>query len=488
LQLHFSLRASLLSLSIVALALFAGAARSAAPAAAQPLETGIAGMGPKSPTAFAEVKATGSHYLRITVPWQDVAPSEEPNSWQPQDPGDSHYNWAFLDQEVKETVAEGLIPLMLVEGAPRWAQRCKAPAHLQYVEVCDPDPTALADFATAAAKRYDGSFDGLPRVRYWQGLNEPNLSLFFYPQFSSSGKPLAASLYRTLINSFYTAVKSVDPKDVVIAGGLGPIEAKGYTVGPLKFTRELLCMSGGAKPKPTKGCAGGVHFDVFDIHPYTTGGPTHRGGPNDVELGDMKRLQTLLKAADNAGHLKGSKKKTEIWVAEFSWDSKPPDPKGLPMKIETRWIAEALHVSWLAGVSNFFWYSLRDEPLGGKPPALTLQSGLFFLGANPSKDRPKEALGAFRFPFVAYPGTSGLGFWGRTPTSRAGKVTLETQEGSHWRKLAVTQANRYGIFKGKTRTNYGLDEVGAVRAVFGTEASPAFAMRPVPDFFVNPFG
>ncbi len=151
---------------------------------------------------------------------------------------------------------------------------------------CDPDPAALAAFATAAARRYSGQFGGLPHVRYWQGLDEPNLSLFFNPQFKS-GKPVSPGLYRKLINAFYFAIKSVDRSNLVLAAGLGPIQVRHLTIGPMRFTRLLLCMTGRAIRIRTRGrCGGGVHFDIFDIHPYTTGGPTHKGRADDVELGD----------------------------------------------------------------------------------------------------------------------------------------------------------------------------------------------------------
>ena len=461
-----------------------------ATATAQPLATGISGMGEHSPTAFQEVAATGSHFVRISAPWQDVAPKAKPDNWSPSDPADPHYNWDFLDREIAETVNAGFTPLLLIEGAPRWAQGCTSPSGLQYVEVCDPSPAALADFATAAARRYSGGFQGHPRVRYWQGLNEPNLTLFFFPQFSVDGKPLSAGLYRPLINSFYAAIKSVDPSNLVVMAGLGPIAIHGYTIGPLQFTRELLCMRGSAHPKPIEGqCAGGVHFDIFDIHPYTTGSPTHTGGPNDVELGDMRKLQRLIVAADRAGHIQGTVAHTETWVAEFSWDSRPPDPGGLQMKIETRWIAEALHVSWLAGVSNFFWYSLRDDPPNPSLPySQTHESGLFFRGATVAQDRPKPAMQAFRFPFVAYPGKKGLRFWGRTPTSRSGKVVIKVLEKGKWKKAGTTPADKFGIFRGTIPDAYGADKKGAVSAVFSHQQSPAFSMRPVPDFFQKPFG
>ena len=459
-------------------------------ALAQPLATGIAGVGELSPASFRQVRKAGAQFVRVDLPWQDVAPANQPARWNPQDPADPNYNWSFVDHAVAEVTGAGFTPLMLVESAPNWAQRCKSPKELQYVEVCDPSPAALAEFATAAARRYSGHFEGLPRVEYWQALNEPNLTLFFFPQFSVDGKPLSADLYRSLINSFYGAVKSVDPSNLVIAAGLGPIARKGWTIGPLQFTRELLCMKGSAHPHPIKGqCTDGVHFDIFDIHPYTTGGPTHTGGPNDVELGDMPRLERLLKAADRAGHIRGTVKHTRLWVAEFSWDSKPPDPGGLKMKIETRWVAEALHVCWLSGVENFFWYSLRDEPPNSSVPfSQTLQSGLFFYGNPVAKAKPKQILRAFRFPFVAYPGKRGLGFWGRTPTSKGGRVVIQVLRGGKWRALGHSRAGVNGIFRGTIPSNYGQGLKGAARAVFANQTTASFSMRPVKDFRQKPFG
>ena len=193
----------------------------------------------------------------------------------------------------------------------------------------------------------------------------------------------------------------------------------------MDFTRRLLCMKGRKKPRPTKGdCGGGVHFDIFDIHPYTTGGPTHEGGKDDVQMGDLAKLQTLLGAASRAGRIHGKfKKQPPLWINEFSWDSNPPDPGGLPMQIETRWVAEALYVAWSAGVSHFSWYSLRDQRHvpGSLPSSETLQSGLYFRGPEVGHDQPKEFLYAFRFPFVAYPTKRGSRSGAAPPSGRAAR-------------------------------------------------------------------
>ncbi len=477
--------------ALLALASMLLAAQAApAGAALRPLTTGVSYVYDEElPVSFAHVKHAGARMAHTPIRWGSVAPAQRPDEWQPDNPGEPRYEWEETDRWVREAVAAGLTPVLQIRGAPRWAQRCARP--FSNDTPCDLDPAALAAFATAAARRYSGQFGGLPRVQYWQGLNEPNLSLFFLPQFNDSGKAVSAELYRTLINTFYGAIKAVDPSNLVIAAGLGPIAVPKYTIGPIRFTRELLCMRGHKRFRPAPGnCGGGAYFDIFAIHPYTTGGPTHEGGANDVQLGSLGRLQALLHAADRAGRINGAFEQTPLWITEFSWDSAPPDPGGLPMKIETRWAAEALHAAWRVGIDTFFWFSLRDfaaEP--GEPSHVSIESGLYFRGPTVAQDQPKEVLSAFRFPFVAYATAKGLSFWGRTPNSGPGKVLIQARKSrGGWRKVLVARADQAGIFRGLAHSGYGRNRKGAVRARYWGEDSVPFSMRGVGDFPHPPFG
>lgn len=473
------------------LASCAGLAIGVAPAGAAPapLQTGVSYVLPNEEPAVAleHVKQAGAQLAQAPVRWSTVAPGDRPAAWDPEDPADRHYDWEETDSWVQAAVAVGVTPVLQIRSAPPWAQRCPA-SKIDTGAPCNPDPADLAAFATAAARRYSGQFAGLPRVKYWQGLNEPNLVLFFQPQYDGK-KPVSPGLYRVLINAFYAAIKGVDPSNLVLAAGLGPIAVPGYTVGPERFTRLLLCMTGGKHPRPTRGdCGGGVNFDIFDMHPYTTGGPTHEGGPTEVQIGSLRRLTRLLAAADRAGRINGAFRHTPLWITEFSWDSKPPDPGGLPMKILNRWAAEAMHEAWSVGVHTFFWFSLRDSPTGNAPFGETLQSGLYFRGPTVAQDRPKKVLDVFRFPFVAYPGKKGLKFWGRTPTSGPGRVAIQTLNRGRWHEVADAQANAVGIFRGRVAIQYGLNKRGKVRARFTERSSVPFGMRNIPDFPQPPFG
>ena len=472
---------------VVALALVTAAlaaTASSASAASQPLVTGVTNLNPDAPLAFDRVRQAGARFVRVSLIWSATAVGGTP--LEPSNPLDPSYDWSVTDAAVRNASAAGLTPLVLVEGVPSWAQRCEAPAVVPNA-ACDPDPAALREFAKAAAAHYSGRVKGVPEVTYFQALNEPNLSLYFFPQLETNGNIISPGLYRDLINAFYEGVKTVRPQALVVAAGLGPVFVPKLTVGPLTFTRMLLCMQGIQRPRPTKGnCGGPVHFDIFAIQPYTTGGPNHQGGPNDVTIGDLPKLKALLEAADRAGRIDGLYQRTPLWVTEFSWDSKPPDPNGVPMKILVSWVSEALHNAWQAGVDHFFWFSLRDEATEGRPTSQTLESGLYFRGPSLEADQPKPILAAFRFPFVAHPGAR-LEVWGRTPSSRGGKVRIQVRE-EGWRTIATVRAAKTGIFEASIATSYGRNKKGSVRAVFGGQGSPAFGMKPVPEFEHLPFG
>lgn len=479
------------SILVLLIALIAHATPSQA-AGPKRIITGILSAGAESPTAFERVKASGAHHVRKLLIWPAIAPKDEPSRWDPENPLDTNYRWEAIDAWVNNVVAKRLTPFLQFYGAPSWAQRCDVPETYKSTgPPCNPDPEKMVDFVTAAVRRYSGAYPGIPRVKYWQIQNEPNLSFYFLPQFGKRGQPISPGIYRELLNRSYDAIKAVNKTNVVLSAGLAPIGRPRVTVHPMEFARRFLCMKGRKKPKPVpRACPGGVKFDIFDIHPYTTGAPTHKSRhPDDVQMGDMEKLINLVRAAERAGKVRGMYKRTPFWITEMSWDSNPPDPGGVPFSILKRWTSEAIYRAWKAGIDHFFWLLLRDPAPSDRPFRETIESGLYFRGETIEEDRPKPSLQAFRFPFVAFSNKREVTFWGRTPTSTNGRVTLQVRQGGRWRRASIAKANRFGVFQGSLKVSRRLrPNRGQMRALYRQEYSLPFSLRKVKDFYQPPFG
>lgn len=455
--------------------------------AARPLATGVTvpDTGLVEQKGYDRIKGAGAKYTRVALVWSMIAPPNKPNQWDPTNPADPHYDWTSADHQVVRAIRAGLIPLVQVNTAPRWAERCVAKGK---PGICNPHPVAFQRFTRAAVRRYSGNFGGLPRLRYWEPWNEPNLHIFFKPQRKGKKRPSPA-LYRNLLNRFAAVVKSSSSKNRVVGGGLAPLGGTNST-HPLDFTRRLLCMKGRKNPVPIEGCEGFGRFDIWAINPYTTGGPTTTAThPDDVQLGDVAEMIKLIRAARKYGKIKSPKRYVPVWVTEFSWDSKPPDPNGLRMGLLSRWTSEAMFGSWKAGVDNFFWLSIRDWPREGLPFSETIQSGLWLRGATIAKDRPKRVLKAFEFPFVAFRQPRGILIWGRTPNSKSGRVTIRfgRSYGRVNRRIKVVRTNRFGVFQSFIRTRLGRNFRGFLSAKYG-KASLPFSLRRVRNFRHPPFG
>ena len=469
-----------------AIALVAGGTSAAAP---RQLETAVYSLeagASDAPVAFARVRGLGARKVRVGARWSLIAPARRAPDFNPVDPNDPAYDWLALDSTIVAASSAGLEPIVSVGSAPSWAERSTSVGVNPGTRM--PNPVEYGRFARAAALRYSGA-GALPRVRYWQAWNEPNLTDYLAPQYVGR-KPFSPALYRSMVNAFAAGVKAVHSDNIVVAGGTSPFRDMRPAVqkvnprwGPLTFMRELFCLTRQLKPK----CRTRVRFDVWAHHPYTSGGPTHHALlPDDVSLGDLPEMRAVLVAAYRNGMIR-SRGLPGFWVTEFSWDSAPPDPKGLPLRLHARWTAEALYRMWSVGVSLVTWLELRDQPWADGNSDHYVQGGLYFRGRAIQQDRAKPAARAFRFPFVSYKQGHGLRIWGRTPTSTATQVAVEQKTGGSWRRVWTGSADKYGIFRRTVGARAGNGPLRA-RVLSGGEASLPFSLVEPPDRFVCPFG
>jgi hypothetical protein len=409
-----------------------------------------------SPTAsvragwLARAVDEGAGVVRLDVLWSRVVRGIPTGDAQSSDPSWTGYDFSTLDAAVGDASARRLQVVITVLDAPRWAEGPGRPASAP-PGTWMPRPAALGAFAHAAALRYSGTYvpagvsKPLARVRYWQAWNEPNLSVYLTPQWRRVGRgyvPASPLIYRGMLNAFYTAVHRVQPSAEVLSGGTGPYgdAPGGARMPPAQFTRELLCLRHpGLIPVH---CRDRARFDILDHHPYSVGGPTFQAfNADDVAIVDLAKLTRPLRRAERL-HLVGGASRHALWVTETSWDTNPPDPRGVPVERQARWLEQAFYLLWRQGVTTVLWLLIVDAP-PIPDYASTYQSGTYLLDGS-----AKPSAQAFRFPFVALrQGRGTLLVWGKAPA--AAPVEVERKVGPTWRAMRRLVPAAGGVFEAR---------------------------------------
>jgi hypothetical protein len=153
----------------------------------------------------------------------------------------------------------------------------------------DADRSAFAGYAAAVAR-------ALPDVHEVFVGNEPNLNLFWQPQFDDSGGDAAAAGYEQLLATTYDALKKVDSGITVVGGNLAPRggddpSSSRPTHSPTQFIRDLgAAYRKSGRDRPL--------MDAFSIHVYGESSkvPPTLAHPNSTSIGiaDYGKLEALL--------------------------------------------------------------------------------------------------------------------------------------------------------------------------------------------------
>jgi hypothetical protein len=456
---------------LAALLLCGAAAAPVAGAATRPLSLGfydpvyVAAPQIGAPWLQRTVDA-GADIVKIDAGWPVAARPANPR-----DPADPAYDFSRTDRAVRAARARGLRILLSFSGAPAWAEgpgRRKGAA----VGTWRPDPAAIGDYGAALARRYSGRYPdpaapatALPAAQGLQMWNEPNLSIYLTPQWSGR-TPASPAHYRRMLRAFYAGVKSVAPRMLVVTAGTAPFGdpgVGGQRMAPARFWRGLLCQTRRLRPAP---CSNPARFDVLAHHPYPGGPPRWKEFyADDVSVAGMGKLTRILRAAQRSGRALPRSTRKRVWVTEVSYDSSPPDPRGVPLARHAHYLQQTLYELWRQGVDTITWFRIVDSP---PVPSYgdSNQSGIYRLSG-----KVKPARRAFRFPFVVARiagGGGGYRAWGRSPV--AGRVTIERRSGARWVAVRRITVRRHGTFSVRVSARVAR---GSLRARVGTERSLA---------------
>ena len=381
--------------------------------------------------------ATGAKFVQLEVDWPTVEPNAPTSADNPTSPAGAQFNFAYLDQRVKEFVGSGLQPVFLVTDAPRWAEGKGGTAAEYATGGYEPNATALGDLAEAMARRYSGSYPdpaapgkALPRVRYYQAWAEANLNFHLSPQWTKSHGAVRSTgpgIYRSMLNAFYAGIHTGDRTDKVIASGLESYGDRPDTglkrTPPVTFLESLLCLN---SKLARLSCPAPAHFDLMASDPYDVSGPTvHAASPTDASAPDLAKLTRIVRAGVKSHTVLPSHAKP-LWVTEFSYESNPPNRQGVSLATQARWLEESFYVFAHEGVSTVLWYLVRDQP---PPYSLNYTSGVYF-----GNGKPKPSYTAYRFPLVVMPAGQRAQIWGITPVVERFRCNIRL--GGSWRAVA----------------------------------------------------
>lgn len=400
--------------------------------------------------AFAHAREVGATTIRLGLSWRYADTGRPPSRAAARDPNWPGYNWGEIDEEVRAVVDAGLQPIVVVSIAPEWFEGPSRPStNVAPAGTWRPDPTALGDFAYALAARFDGRTRDsagalLPRVRYLQGWNEPNLPEYLTPQSAPRGHgrvPVSPGLYRSLINSFYSAVKSVRKDDFVLNAGIAPygdypeLTVRGRTP-PLYFIRSLLCVKGSKAHHCPR-----IYYDAFATHAFPQIDPRRKPLNKDDVLLRVSGVTRLLRLAAKAGTISSAQAR-RLWETEVVWNGDPPGVGSQTYEQQALYLQLALYMLWREGVDNVIWFNMRDR----HAECCFTFGGLYAYSPTVEGDRPKPALTGYRFPFVAVRSGRRTLVWGRAPTAGT-SVTIEKADGrGGWRKLATVKVGAGHVF------------------------------------------
>lgn len=429
--------------------------------------------GPSGAIWLQRAAGAGARVVTINIGWVAPDTATKPRGFDALDPASPDYDFAAADDAIKAATADGMRVIVQVTGAPAWAEGPRIPAGTM-PGTWKPNDHDIRQYAVALAKRYSGRYPDpahprqhLPKVWAFQLWNEPNLPEYLAPQWLH-GHAASPVIYRGMLNAFYRGIKSIDPGALVVTAGTGPFGDPapiGPRMMPALFWRVALCVQqAGARLHATR-CKDPAHFDVLAHHPYSVGSPETKAlNPDDVSIPDMWKLARILRVAERGGTAL-PRIHHQIWATEVGYNTRPPNPAGIPVMEDARWLEQTLELLWSQGVSLVTWDTIVDQP---PDPSYftTSQSGVYFLNGE-----PKPALEAFRFPLVALRQAGGVAVWTRAPTS--GRLRLELRVGNNWRTVSSRD-----VHMGYTSLTHLVDRAPlTVRAQIGGLTSMPWTLR-----------
>jgi hypothetical protein len=373
----------------------------------------------------ATLQQLGVHIVRLSIRWDQVAPTRPANPLSPAD-----YEWGQYGAVLDALHAAKIPAVVTLWGSPRWANGGRAANYLP--------KSGFGNFAYAASKRF-------PWVRDWTVWNEPNTRIYSIP--------VSPKLYvQRLLNPAYVLLHRASRANVV-AGGVTSPRKTASGMSPLAFMQGMR--------------AAHARLDAYAQNPY----PSSKTETPFVDpcswCGTFTMAHLPQIRADVTRYFGRSK---QLWLTEYGYQTNPPDRLlGVSPALQALYVGEAALRVWQEpGVTMLIHFMVRDEPeLGG------WQSGFFTTSGS-----AKPSFRAYGLPLaqVSRRGTRAV-VWGQVrPGSGRRPYVLQRWTGSRWVSVGGTmRTGATGTFERVVSAHAG-EELRVTSSV-AAYASPALRIR-----------
>jgi hypothetical protein len=443
----------------------------------------VYGDEPTQAATLDRLRQLGADRLRVSVFW-NVVETER-----------GRYDFERYERLLRLARERGFTVNFNITGpAPAWATGTPPAERADLKPTWEPDPAQFEAFVAATGRAF-------PDVDYWSIWNEPNQAGWLTPQWTqvAGGRwvEAAPARYRALVASAWRALQATGHgRDTILIGETAPKGLKANrgpsrSIDVLRFLRRLYCLDERHRVlrgvrAAEQGCPGDAAsfrrdnpalFSAtgFAHHPYEPiFAPARRPTWRDwVTTGNLPVLSRFLRVARQRYGVRTPRNGVPLSLTEFGYQTKPPDPFGVSLAQQARYINEAEFIAYRnPAVRTMSQFLLVDDgPVGDNDFGKTYQTGLVALDG-----RDKPAARAYRLP-VALDRTrvrrgSAVRVWGvvRPGGAQSERVRVEfRRRGTKtWRRLATRTVRppRHVL-----DVRLKVPSTGAVRLAWGAERS-----------------
>ena len=256
---------------------------------------------------FSVLRDSKAGSVRMPLRWNQLQPERD--------------KWVFARADAAiNQLPNDIEVIVVLTGVPDWAKATDPGSLYPFQGLAD-----WGNFVDVVVKRYKN------RVRHWEIWDSPNTDSF--------GPHPTAKGYYDVLKSSYEAIKAIDPKCLVLLGGM---DSNGVAANPASKTRvENFLVD-------LYEAGGGSYFDACNIHPYVQ--PLD-GAPRVLELAqDTIKVMSKYGDGDKPLYL------TEVGVVGDSDEAKSAQAQ---MLIETFLVAKKEKQ-----ICHVMWSSLKDNGQG----------------------------------------------------------------------------------------------------------------------------